>query len=140
MGMYKKIAVVRTNKTSNVRETYYILHESIYDIRKNSNTLYIMKNLMELEKRIDKNSYSYELKLIDDEDYETYLVNCNLNGRETPHSGSYFSFLVYFARSIDERITSEPSKLYISNNNYDTLKNWMHKRLKEFDPNKTPKK
>lgn len=140
MGMYKKIAVVRTNKTTNVRETYYILHESIYDIRKNSNTLYIMKNLMELEKRIDKNSYSYELKLVDDEDYETYLVNCNLNGKETPPSGSYFSFLVYFARSIDQRITLEPSKLYISNNNYDTLKNWMHKKLKEFDPNKTPKK
>ena len=73
---------------------------------------------MELEKRIDKNSYSYELKLIDDEDYETYLVNCNLNGKETPHSGSSFSFLVYFARSIDERITLEDVYDYLGISKY----------------------
>ena len=131
--MSKKLMVLKRNKKDNTKEIIYIINDSVYDVRRKSSNVYTMKQLMELEKKVkDTDAYSYEFKLIEDEEIETLLLNCDISGNRLPSTGNFFCFLVSYARHIDEYKNQRLSNITISNNSYDTLNAWIKKQLNEL--------
>ncbi len=131
--MDRDVAILKCDKTNNKKELVYIVSESIFDIqRKNASNLYAFKQLVELE-RLAKgdDSFSYEFKLINEEDFEIYMANCILNDKKSAPHGSFFSFLIYYSRQIDEFINDEPSKIIMTNHTVQTLIDWAKRNLKE---------
>lgn len=138
--MNKKLMVLKRNKKDNTKEIIYIILDSVYDINRKRSNIYTMKQLMELEKKV-KNSddYTYEFKLIDGEEMETLFLNCDIGDKAKPRTGSIFSFLVAYARHIDEYKNQRPSNIFLADNSYDSLNIWIKKQLNEFkdkNPNK----
>lgn len=137
--MEKKVAILKTDKTTNKKEIFYIVLESIFDIRrKNTSNLYAFKTLMELE-RIAKydETIAYEFKLIGEDDLETYLSNCAINDKQVAPQGTFFSFLIYYSRILDEFINDTPSRIIMSNNNLKTLIEWTKKSIKKQQDSQT---
>ena len=109
--MNNKLVIIKTDKNSGNKELIAIILESIYDIKRKHNNIYIMKQLIELEKKIKQiDNFSYELKLISEEEIEIYLTNCEINGRNTPQTGSFLTFLTHYARSLHSAFYKEQPK------------------------------
>jgi len=133
--MEKKVAILKTDKTTNKKEVFYIVYESIFNIRrKNNSNLYAFKKMIELEKLAKSDdSFTYEFKLIGEDDIEIYLSNCLLNDKQSAQQGSFFAFLIFYARAIDEFINNEPSKITMTNYNVQSLIDWTKKHIKKFN-------
>jgi len=132
--MNKKVAIIRKDKKNNSKEWVYIVHDSIFDIRRKSRNIYTIKRLIELEKLIKNNdSISYEFKLIDDEEYETILANYDINLAKAPSTGAFSDFLVGFAKNLEFEWYGEPSKISFSNNLVDRLKEWITNTIREVE-------
>lgn len=130
--MEKKVAILKIDKNNNKKEVIYISYDSIFDIKRKNSYIYALKKLIELEKLVKgDDSITYEFKLIEDDDLEVYLSNCLINDRQCAPQGSFNSFLVYYARTIDEFINEEPSKININNYNLNAIIEWTKQRLKE---------
>lgn len=137
--MNDKIVVLRKENSSNDKKWIYTLHDSIYDIKKNSDNLYIFKKLVELEKLLKgTQDFSYELKMISDVEYETRIFNMNLNDQKVPECGSFISFLVNYTRELDSLYHNKPSDIYLFHSNHESIKNWALKTIKKV--NNKPKK
>ena len=136
--MHKKIAVLRTNKSANnFKEVFYVVWDSVYDVKNKNENLATMRDLMELEKLVDPaNQYSYELKLIDEEELEVYFLNCKLNNKVAPYYGSFFGFLVHYARYLDEKINNRQSEIAQSNNNHRSIRSWVYRTSKSLKNNR----
>ena len=131
--MDRKVAILKIDKITNKKETFYIVYESIFDIRrKNNSNLYAFKKLMELE-RLAKGdeAIAYEFKLIGEADLEVYLSNCLLNDKQSAPQGSFFAFLAYYARTLDEFINNDHSKITVNNSSIHFIIDWAHKNIKE---------
>ena len=139
--MNKKLMVLKRNKKDNTKEIIYIVIDSIYDVNRKRSNIYTMKQLIELEKKV-KNSddFTYEFKLIDGEEMETLFLNYDIWEKERPRTGSIFSFLISYARYIDEYKNQRPSNIYLSENSYDSLNFWIKKQLKEYKDKEASKR
>lgn len=139
--MNSKMIVIRKDKENN-KEWVYIINDSIYEIERKSDNKYILKKLMELERILkSEQSFSYELKLLDEEEYKILLFNYDINDMKAPSTGSFFSFLVSYSRKLDEYHSKRPSNIYMTNNNYDQLKFWVNQTINKVTiQNETKKK
>ena len=138
--MNKMVAIIRKDKTNNSKDWICFLHESIFDISRVPKNAYTTKRLVELERLILNNeSITYEVKLIDKEEYEAILFNYNINFTEPPKTlANFSSFLLSYARRLDETYHGEQSKLYFSNDVLSRINEWLNDITKTVKSNKKP--
>lgn len=134
--MEKKVAILKHDNETGKKEVYYIIYDSIFDIRRKADNIYAMKKLIELEKLAKEDpSIKYEFKLIDEDELQAYLANCEINDKMPVNTGSYFNFLIYHARQIDELMNKSPSNINMQNYDHRSLICWIKKCIKEFEDN-----
>ena len=122
--MRNKLVITKKDVNTGKKEWIYTTYDSIFDVKNNTDNEYILRKLNEIEKYFHGNDYIYEVKSVSEEELETVLFNNRVNNIKSPNVGTFFGFLVEYARYLDKLQTGKDSTIYIYNNNYSTLKSW----------------